>query len=123
MGYLLHPQQDLKRVSVKDAQFIGVITSMAALRKTDVYAFAQCSQLFPSPSEYRCADSQILTHAKAFEEYFHPSPFLKRKKKIYFKCAPLKSTYFNQTCIEFSTGFNTYSKSCNYYIYPYPCFC
>ncbi len=81
MGYLLHPQQDLKRVSVKDAQFIGVITSMAALRKTDVYAFAQCSQLFPSPSEYRCADSQILTHAKAFEEYFHPSPFLKRKKK------------------------------------------
>lgn len=49
-----------------------------------MYAFAQCSQLFPSASEYCCADSQILTHsATAFEEYFPPSPShsLKEKKK------------------------------------------
>lgn len=59
---------------------------MAALRKTDVHAFAQCSQLFPSPSEYCCADSQILTHpATAFEEYSPPSPSysLRRKKTSY----------------------------------------
>lgn len=75
-----------------------------------MYAFAQCSQLFPSASEYCCADSQILTHsATAFEEYFPPSPShsLKEKKKRYFKCVPLESTYFNQTCIELSRGFIT----------------
>lgn len=95
---------------MKDAQFIGVITSMAAPRKTDVYAFAQCSQLFPFPREYCCADSQILTHsATAFEEYFPPFTFTlsKKEKKSYFKCVPLESTYFSQTFIEFSRGFIT----------------
>lgn len=80
---------------MKDAQFIGSMTSMAALRKTDVHAFAQCSQLFPSPSEYCCADSQILTHpATAFEEYSPPSPSYSLRRK---KNKLLESTYFNQS--------------------------
>lgn len=47
---------------LSDAQFMGVITFLGAMRKTDVYAFAQHSQLFPFPCKYRyCADSNTVT--------------------------------------------------------------
>lgn len=114
---------------LKDAQFIGIITSMAAQRKTDVYAFAQRSQLFPTPRDYCCADSQILTHsATAFEEYFPPSPSysVRKRKKCYLECAPLEINLFQSDLHWFNPkGFyDRCAKGCNYlYLYFRLCCC
>lgn len=62
---------------------------MVAERKTDMYAFAQPSQLFPSPSENCCADSQILTQQQLLNNVSPATPKRKQNKKIW---VPLEST-------------------------------
>lgn len=76
-----------------------------------MYVFAQCSQLFPSPSEYCCANFQILTYsATAFEEYprpphtrthphSHPPHLLTIGTKLFLQVWALETTYSNQSWI------------------------
>lgn len=92
-------KQPFTELSLRDLYCIH--TDMAALPKTDVHASAQRSQLFPNPSEYCCADSQILTHsAIVFKKY---SPHTQKNKAT--SGLPLESTYFNRTCIKISRDF------------------
>lgn len=109
-GNVLHINAHLSSVKChKYAQFLDISTSMSAHRNSDMYAFARCSQLFPS----------IVLTLKSWhilqQCLMNISPstlsFLREKNQDGKKAAAWNSLAEVSIQIPF--------KICNYYMYPF----